>query len=96
MTVMLRAARSRPFTLIIRCVCGNAGSPDAWAACRCPAVHCRPGPDGIVTALGPLVDEACAETVAAWLEVCMPADGEFRLVERLHAASAPQWAAHLD
>ncbi|MGA5503991.1 hypothetical protein [Streptomyces umbrinus] len=74
---------------------------------RC--LHCRPGrglyaavqpcaadrrPTGTVVRLGPLVTEADAETVGAWLRAGMPDDGT--LPERLRAAPAPGHVAHLN
>lgn len=53
-------------------------------------------PDGAVTALGPLADEADVEVVAAWLKAGMPTDGELGLAKSLQAAPAPQSVAHLN
>ncbi|MFF3511274.1 hypothetical protein [Streptomyces sp. NPDC002573] len=51
-------------------------------------------PSGAVVRLGPLVTEADAETVAAWLEAGMPDDGT--LPDRLRAAPAPRRVAHFN
>ncbi|MFF3511704.1 hypothetical protein [Streptomyces sp. NPDC002573] len=51
-------------------------------------------PTGMVVRLGPLVTEADAEAVGAWLRAGMPDDGT--LPDRLRAAPAPQQVAHLN
>jgi hypothetical protein len=50
-------------------------------------------PSGVVR-LGPLVTEADAEAVGAWLRARMPDDGT--LPARLRTAPAPQQVAHLN
>ncbi|OIJ97678.1 hypothetical protein [Streptomyces monashensis] len=72
-------------------------------------LHCRGGrgvhaaaqpceadrrPSGAVVRLGPLVSEADAEAVAAWLGAGMPEDGT--LPDRLRTAPAPRWVARLN
>jgi hypothetical protein len=72
-------------------------------------LHCRPGrglyaavqpcavdrrPTRAVVRLGPLVTEADAEAVGAWLRAGMPDDGT--LPDRLRAAPAPGRVAHLN
>ncbi|MGW3001013.1 hypothetical protein [Streptomyces sp. NPDC001155] len=52
----------------------------------------RPG--GVVVRLGPLVTEADAEVVGAWLRAGMPDDGS--LPDRLRAEPAPRQVAHLN
>ncbi|MER6129460.1 hypothetical protein ABT173_44280 [Streptomyces sp. NPDC001795] len=51
-------------------------------------------PSGVAVGLGPLVTEADAEVVGAWLRAGMPDDGT--LPDRLRAAPAPQQVAHLN
>ncbi|WP_340375249.1 hypothetical protein U5640_08915 [Streptomyces sp. SS7] len=51
-------------------------------------------PAGTVVRLGPLVTEADAETVGAWLGAGMPDDGT--LPARLCAGPAPRQVAHLN
>ncbi|MEU2736089.1 hypothetical protein ABZ656_11810 [Streptomyces sp. NPDC007095] len=77
--------------------------------CLTKLLHCRHGqglyaavqscmvdrrPTGAVVRLGPLVTEADAEAVGAWLLAGMPDDGT--LPDRLRAAPAPQHVAHLN
>lgn len=72
-------------------------------------LHCRPGrglyavvqpcmadrrPSGASVRLGPLVGEADAGAVGAWLRAGMPDDGT--LPDRLRAAPAPRHVAHLN
>ncbi|MFJ7071629.1 hypothetical protein [Streptomyces sp. NPDC098781] len=52
------------------------------------------GPTGAVVRLGPLLNEADAEMVGAWLRAGMPDDGT--LPERLRAAPAPRQVTHLN
>ncbi|WP_369394395.1 hypothetical protein AB5J72_47840 [Streptomyces sp. CG1] len=51
-------------------------------------------PRGVVVRLGPLVTEADAEVVGAWLRAGMPDDGS--LPDRLRAEPAPLQVAHLN
>ncbi|MER5548459.1 hypothetical protein ACWDBD_03815 [Streptomyces sp. NPDC001118] len=51
-------------------------------------------PRGAVVRLGPLVTEADAEVVGAWLRAGMPDDGS--LPDRLRAEPAPRQVAHLN
>ncbi|MFI6012274.1 hypothetical protein ACIBAG_26255 [Streptomyces sp. NPDC051243] len=51
-------------------------------------------PTGAVVRLGPIVTEAEAEVVGAWLRAGMPDDGT--LPDTLRAAPAPQQVAHLN
>ncbi|MGW1171747.1 hypothetical protein [Streptomyces sp. NPDC002550] len=51
-------------------------------------------PSGVAVRLGPLVTEADAEVVGAWLRAGMPDDGT--LPDRLRAAPVPQQVAHLN
>ncbi|KUL23654.1 hypothetical protein [Streptomyces regalis] len=51
-------------------------------------------PTGAVVRLGPLVTEADADAVGAWLRAGMPDDGT--LPDRLRAAPASQHVAHLN
>ncbi|PWI12285.1 hypothetical protein DIZ27_01430 [Streptomyces sp. NWU339] len=77
--------------------------------CLGKVLHCRSGrglhaavqpcgvdrrPSGVVVRLGPLVTEADAEAVGAWLHAGMPQDGT--LPDRLRAAPAPRQVAHLN
>ncbi|MQY39626.1 hypothetical protein SRB17_76530 [Streptomyces sp. RB17] len=77
--------------------------------CLGRVLHCRRGrglhaavqpcgvdraPTGAVVRLGPLVTEADAEAVGAWLRAGMPDDGT--LPDRLRAAPAPQQVARLN
>lgn len=77
--------------------------------CLDTLLRCRPGrglyaavqpcsadrrPSGASVRLGPLVEEADAEAVGAWLRAGMPDDGT--LPDRLRAAPAPRFVAHLN
>ncbi|MEU8029599.1 hypothetical protein AB0C13_13350 [Streptomyces sp. NPDC049099] len=77
--------------------------------CLGTVLHCRSGrglhaavqpcgvdgrPSSVVVRLGPLVTEADAEAVGAWLRAGMPDDGT--LPDRLRAAPAPQQGADLN
>ncbi|MFE9687296.1 hypothetical protein [Streptomyces sp. NPDC006285] len=95
MTTLRQAVRACPHGVMVSTACLGRFLRCGRKRVLYAAVQpCTGDNGGAVAALGPLVDEADAETVAAWLKAGMSADGEFRLAEHLPAAPAPQWVAH--
>jgi len=103
------AATGRVMDELRRAVRGCPHGVMVSTGCLEKVLHCRSGrglhaaaqpcgvdrrPAGAVVCLGPLVTEADAEVVGAWLRAGMPDDGT--LSERLRAAPAPGRVAHLN
>ncbi|MGW3974339.1 hypothetical protein ACWEFD_34240 [Streptomyces ardesiacus] len=97
--VLRRAVRSCPRGVMV-----STGCLGRFLHCRVgrglyAAVQpCTPDrrPDGEVTAIGPLVREADAAEVAAWLRAGLPTGEGLGLTESLLAAPSPQRVARLN
>ncbi|MGW7817685.1 hypothetical protein ACWGLF_06020 [Streptomyces puniciscabiei] len=103
------AARGRPMDELRRAVQQCPHGVMVSTGCLGKVLHCRRGrglyaavqpcgvdrtPAGSVVRLGPLVTEADAVAIGAWLRAGMPDDGT--LPDRLRAGPAPQQVAHLN